>query len=184
MSSRTRAFRPAAVRGLAALLVVSLSGCGYALVGRGSNLPADIADVYVEPLENGTSRPQVEQILTRAISEELVTRRRYAVVDLEAADAILRGTVKSFDVRPVGFDADGLASNFEIAITADMVFRRVPAPGEEEGEVLWQNSRYVFRQDYPLEGAGADYFDRENLAVEETAEEFAETLVTDLLEGF
>lgn len=173
-----------ALRAVSTAAVLLLAGCGYALVGRGSNLPEDIDAVYVEPLVNQTARPQVEQILTSALTDELVTRRRFALVDREEADAVLRGTVSGFTVRPVGFGPDGLASDFEIAITADMIFHRVPTADDEEGEVIWQNSRYVFRQDYPLEEGGGDYFDRENLAIEETAEEFAETLVTDLLEGF
>ncbi|MCP4661619.1 MAG: LptE family protein [bacterium] len=163
-----------------------LAGCGYTLVGRASNIPEDVQNVYVEPLENATSRLQVEQILTQAISDELLTRRRFSVVNSSSeADALLRGTVLTFRVRPVTFDDDGLANNFEIEITADMKFQRPPAAGdEEEGEIIWSNARYRFLQDYPLEEEGADYFDRENLAIEETAIRFAETMVTDLLEGF
>ena len=78
----------------------------------------------------------------------------------------------------------GLADNFEINIAVDMSFERPAQPGEERGEVVWSNKRYVFRDDYPLEEGDAGFFDREDLAIEETAEEFAETLLTDLLEGF
>lgn len=184
----SRAMIPAFLRSpilLAALLALALSGCGYSLAGRASNLPEDIQSIYVETLENNTSRSQVEQILTQAISDELVTRRRFKVVNSAGeADAILRGTVLSFAVRPLTFDDEGLATNFEINITADMAFQRPPRAGEEEGEVVWSNSRYIFREDYPLEGDDAVFFDRENLAIEETAGDFAETLVTDLLEGF
>ena len=162
-----------------------LGGCGYALVGRAANLPEDIRQVYVEALVNQTSRQQVEQILTQAIVDEVVTRRRFEVInDINQADAILRGKVVTFGVRPVTFDMDGLADNFEIAITANMRFERPLAEGEQEPEVIWENSRYVFREDYPLQNVGTAYFDRENLAIEETAESFAKTLVTDLLEGF
>lgn len=167
------------------LLIGLLAGCGYHLVGRASNLPPDIAEIYVAPLENATPRTQLEQILTQALAEELVTRRRFKVVNgEEEADAILRGTVLTFDVRPVTFDAEGLADSFEISITADMKFQRVPTQPDEEGEVIWSNTRYVFREDYALEEEGVGYFDRETLAIEETSVRFAETLVTDLLEGF
>lgn len=173
------------IAALAALAAVLCTGCGYTLAGRASNLPVDVRRIYVETLENETPRSQVEQILTQAISEELVTRRRFNVVNSAGdADAILRGKVLSFSVRPLTFDEDGLATNFEIAITADMIFSRLGAPDGEDGEVLWSNSRYLFRQDYPLEEESAPYFDRENLAIEETSTRFAETMVTDLLEGF
>lgn len=170
--------------GAVTLGAVMLSGCGYALVGRASNIPEDIKKIYVQPLENATARSQVEQILTRSISDELLTRRRYETVNgADEADAILSGTVLSFTVRPVTFDQDGLATSFEIVISADMKFQRRPR-GDEEAETLWSNSRYVFRQDYPLEEAETAYFDRENIAIENTSEAFARTLVTDLLEGF
>ncbi len=169
---------------VAACLVALLTGCGYALVGQASNLPEDVEKVYVEPLENSTSRSQVEQILTRAISDELLTRRRLEVVNsADEADAVLRGTVLNFQVRPLSFDGDGLANRFEVSISADMKFQR-PAQGDEEGEILWANSRYIFREDYPLEEEDQAFFDRENIAIEETSLRFAETLVTDLLEGF
>lgn len=163
-----------------------LTGCGYTLVGQASNIPEDVRRVYVEPLVNATPRAQVEQILTQAISDEMVTRRRNFTVSSNPgdADAILRGTVMSFDVRPLTFDADGLANNFEITITADMRFERPPRPGEDEGDVIWSSSRYFFREDYPLEDDGTPFFDRENQAIEETSVDFAESVVTDLLEGF
>ncbi|MEM9553269.1 MAG: LptE family protein [Acidobacteriota bacterium] len=170
---------------LLGLALLVLGGCGYALVGQASNLPEDVRDIYVEPLENKTPRSQVEQILTEAVIDELVTRRRFSVVNERSeADAILRGSIVDFRLRPLTFDATGLASDFEITITADMRLERQPEPGDEAGEVLWENSRYVFREDYPVSDTGLTFFDRENLAIEETAEPFAETLVTDLLEGF
>ncbi len=167
------------------LAAAILAGCGYTLVGQASNIPSDVRRVYIEPLINGTQRAQVEQILTQALSDEMVTRRRNFAVSssLRDADAILRGKVVSFDVRALTFDEDGLANNFEITITADMRFERPPKPGEDEGEVIWSSSRYFFREDYPLQD-GAAYFDRENLAIEETSVSFAKSMVTDLLEGF
>ncbi len=173
------------VLALTGLTAILCGGCGYTLAGRASNLPEDVRRIYVETLENETPRAEVEQILTQAISDELVTRRRFNIVNSAGdADAILRGKVLSFSVRPLTFDDDGLATNFEIAITAEMIFRRHPTLDGEEGEVLWSNSRYVFREDYPLEEESVPYFDRENLAIEETSTRFAETMVTDLLEGF
>ncbi len=190
MSRRTIAtiiagFRPPLALSLLLLAAVAVAGCGYNLVGLASNIPEDIKLVYIEPLVNSTQRAQVEQILTQAISDELVTRRRFTVANSAAGcDAILRGKVVTFSVRPLTFDSAGLADNFEISITADMKFERPPKLGADEGEVIWSNSRYVFRQDYPLEAGSAGYFDRENLAITETSERFAETMVTDLLEGF
>lgn len=163
------------------LAAVASSGCGYALVGRASNLPEDVRKVYVKPLENRTQRSQVEQYLTDAIADELVTRQRFSLVSgSEDADAELSGVVMAFAVTPVTFDSEGRATEYEISITARMVFQR---PDVEDG-VLWSNERYVFRQSYEVEVSETGYFDQEDVAIRDASSRFAETMVSDLLEGF
>ena len=89
-------------------LTLALLGCGYALVGKGSNIPEDVKSVYLQPLQNRTARQQVEQELTQAIAQELVTRQRFAVVGNAAeATAEITGAVTGFGVVPVTFDNTG-----------------------------------------------------------------------------
>ena len=166
--------------GAGAAVLLILSGCGYALVGRGSNVPEDVREVYLQPLENRTQRSQVEQFLTRSIADELVTRQRFAVVgSADAADAVISGAVVGFNTTPVAFDATGRATEYEIAITAQISFKRTGSD-----QVLWSNDRYTFRESYPIDPSEAGFFDREDEAIEEAAQRFAETMVSDLLEGF
>jgi outer membrane lipopolysaccharide assembly protein LptE/RlpB len=161
-------------------LAATLSGCGYALVGRASNIPADIKTVYLKPLENKTQRAQVEQELTRAIADELVTRQRFSVASSEAeANAEISGAVVGFAVTPVTFDPSGRATQYEIAITAQILFKR---PNVETP--IWRSDRYTFHESYPVEASDAAYFDRENEAIQKASQRFAQTLVSDLLEGF
>lgn len=170
------------------LLVASLTlgACGYALVGRASNIPDDVRQVYLEPLINQTNRSQVEQFLGRAIAGEMVTRQRFAVVTGAIdADAVLSGTVNAFAVTPVTFDPDGRATEYEIVITARMAFTRRDGDDDPENDVvIWSNDRYVFRESYEVDVTPEGYFDQEDEALEEAAERFAETMVSDLLEGF
>jgi outer membrane lipopolysaccharide assembly protein LptE/RlpB len=161
--------------------VLTLLGCGYRLVGTASTIPPEIHKVYLKPLENATGRVLVDQILTRAVADELVTRQRFEVLSSpEGADGEIDGTVTAFSVRPVSFDSDGRATEFEISITAKVLFKQLVP----EEKALWQNDRYNFRDSYQLEASELGYFDRETPAIEATAKKFAETMVTDLLEGF
>jgi outer membrane lipopolysaccharide assembly protein LptE/RlpB len=165
---------------LLAALALCAGGCGYALVGHGSNVPESIQAVYIAPLVNRTQRSQVDQFLTQAIADEMVTRRRFTVVNgREGADAELSGEVVAFGVTPVSFDGEGRATEYEISITAAVEFRRL-----DRDEVIWENDRYLFRENYPVDPSRTDYLDRENQAIEDAAERFAETMVSDLLEGF
>lgn len=164
------------------LLALSLSlGCGYALVGRGSNIPEDVRTMVLRPMENETTRSEVEQFLSQALAEELLARQRFQLVDdEESADAVLQGTVLNFRVTPVTFDDEGRGQEYEITITARMSFTRT----DEDETVLWANERYLFRENYELEISEGSFFDRENLAIEQSSARFAETVITDLLEGF
>lgn len=167
---------------LGSLLVPALlaAGCGYALVGRGSNIPEDVQMVYLAPLENTTTRAQVEQILGQAIADEVVLRGRFDLATGEQeADAVLDGTITGFLVTPVRFDEEGLAEEYEISISATMEFRRTPS-----GEVLWRNPNYIFRENYVLTEEEASFFDREVQAIQSVSTLFAKTLLTDLMEGF
>jgi len=162
------------------VLTAVLAGCGYALVGRGSNIPEDVKSVFLQPLENRTQRSQVEQALTRAIADELVTRQRFSVVgSAEQADAVISGAVVGFLATPVSFDGTGRATEYEISITAQIAFKR-----SGEDKAIWASDRYNFRETYPIEATEAEYFDREDEAIEEASKRFAETMVSDLLEGF
>jgi hypothetical protein len=163
------------------LSVIGLAACGYGLLGRTSNLPTDIQKIYVVPLENLTTRSQVDLLLTRAIIDELVTRRRFEIVNArDKSDAVRSGALTSFTVRPVTFDSSGRATEYEVQIRADMDFKRT-----EGGEVVWEQPQYFFRENYELELEDLDqYFDLEDTTIIVIGERFAETLVIDLLEGF
>ena len=181
-STRPKRFREVWV--LMAALV--LAACGYTLVGRASNIPEDVQQVFLQPFENETARVEVEQFLTQAIADELVTRRRFELVSTEAeSDAVIRGAVTALRVAPITFTNDGRAQEYELTIVVDVSFSRSGTPPDgEEAEVIWANDRYQFKESYPVESADSDFFDQENIAIEESAERFADTMVTDLLEGF
>ncbi len=160
-------------------LIVAMGGCGYGLVGRTSSLPPDIENIYVAPLENKTLRQQVDLILTENIGEEFLRRPRFKLVNsaLEA-HAVLRGAVTGFHVRPVLFGAaEGRASEYEILVTASMDFRRT-----DTDEVLWEQPYYSFSEQYEFDEN--ELIDLEDVAIESVAEDFAQTIVIDILEGF
>ena len=76
--------------------------------------------------------------------------------------------------------AQGRAPEYQIILSVQVCFLRA----NEEHTVLWASDRYQFRKSYPVDVSSALYFDRENLALEDVSQDFAETMVSDLLEGF
>ncbi|MEZ5313095.1 MAG: LPS assembly lipoprotein LptE [Thermoanaerobaculia bacterium] len=102
------------------------------------------------------------------------------VPDAASADAEISGAVTSFITEPYPLpDSEGRATQYEILIVARVkLTQKVP---ERE---LYANEGYQFRASYEVQASELGFQDRETPAIEATAKDFAETLVTDLLEGF
>ncbi|HVT05675.1 MAG TPA: LptE family protein [Thermoanaerobaculia bacterium] len=163
------------------LLCFTLSGCGYALVGTGNFLPPTIKTIQVPTFVNRTSRVELEQRVTQAVAEEMVSRGRLKLVSsAPEADAILRGTIEGFGINPVSINTEGRATQYQVTVTARIEL----VDHKNEDKILWQNEHYYFTENYPINSSASDAFDQETRAINEIARRFAETLVANLLEGF
>lgn len=163
------------------MVLVLVTGCGYTLVGRGNILDPAIRTINVPTLVNRTTRVEVEQQLTQEVASELVSRGRLRLVsDGKDADAVLRGSVTSFNLTPVGIE-QGRATQYQISITASIEL--LDTRGDAES-VIWKNDQYRFVENYQVTQDTADGFEQENRAIREIAVRFAQSLVSNLLEGF
>ena len=176
---------------LAAALVVVLlsltsSGCGYALAGRGSFLPAYIRVVGIPQLQNLSTFFQVEQVLTEKIRTEFIGRGKYAVIPESAgADAIVTGAVTSMTVQPISFTEQQFASRYLITMTL-----RVEFVDARTTQVLWSNPSLTFREEYELSTRsnvaleGAEFLTQERSSFDRIASDVSRTVVTAILEAF
>lgn len=163
------------------LSLLVLAGCGYALVGRGNFLDPKIKTIEVPAFVNRTTRVELEQRVTQAVADEMVARGRLKLVSTPAdADAILRGSIDSFGIFPIAFNQQGRATQYQISITAKIEL----LDHRNEDKVLWKNDQYRFVENYQVNIESTDAFDQETRAIVDIAQRFAETLVTNLLEGF
>ncbi|HKF42987.1 MAG TPA: LPS assembly lipoprotein LptE [Thermoanaerobaculia bacterium] len=163
-----------------ALAVAGLSGCGYTLVGKTSNLPPNIKVIRFQTLVNKTTRVGVEQRLSSEVVRELASRGRFKVQpEAAGADADLAGEVTGFDFFAVAFDQNGRAREYQVRITAKMSLKSLP-----DEKVIWENPAFTFQDNYSLTTTAAAYVDLENDAIDRAAGRFAESLVSSLLEGF
>ena len=164
---------------LAALLV--FSSCGYALVGRGNMLDPSIHTIEVPAFVNKTTRVELEQRVTQSVADEFVSRGRLRLVKTPAeADAILSGSIDSFGIFPIAFNQQGRATQYQVAITANIEL----VDHRHDDKVIWKNDQYRFTENYQVDLLSADAFDQETRAIQEIAGRFAESLVSNLLEGF
>lgn len=177
-------------KGFAVLALIAAgftsSGCGYALSGRGSFLPAYIRIVGIPSLVNNSTFFQVEQILTEKIRTEFIGRGRYTVIPApEGADAVVTGAVTSIAVQPVGFTEQQLASRYLFTLTMKVEFTDA-----RTSQVLWSNSALTFREEYELTTRsntaleGASFLSQERSSFDRIADDVARTVVTAIVEAF
>jgi outer membrane lipopolysaccharide assembly protein LptE/RlpB len=169
------------MKALQILLLAPLlfSGCGYHLAGTGSGLPDHIKTIGLPIFVNNTQGYQVEQKITADIQTVLIQRGKYKVVpETEGVDAILKGTILSVSLVPVTFDSDGRGRDYSVIITAKVTFS-----DQIDKKILFQNPSFVFRGQYEINQEQI-YFDRQSEAVDNIAQDFAESVVSAILEGF
>jgi len=164
------------------LLLLALTGCGYrAETHPIAKLPAGIDTIAVPMFVNKTESYRAEQVLTEAVTRELLNRSSYKIVakDDGSADAVLQGTVVSVDQYPLTYDSQtGRLSSAIVQIR--MAVKLV----DKHGRTLFDNPNYQFREQYQVSREVTSFFDESPPAVDRLSRDFARTLVADVLEGF
>jgi len=162
-------------------LIFSTTACGYHTAGHAVTLPADVQTIAIPAFANQTQTYKIEQRLTAAVVQEMVTRTHYHILNevSDSADATLRGTVITTSTSPLTYDSQtGRASSALVVVTARVTLT------DRHGKVLYQNPSYLFREEYQVSRELSSFFEEDSPALERLSREFARTLVSNVLEGF
>ncbi|MFN2454395.1 MAG: LPS assembly lipoprotein LptE [Pyrinomonadaceae bacterium] len=148
-----------------------------------NQLPARIRTVAVPAFqtEGRALRYKIDTRFTEAVINEIVRRGRGLRVQGEraGADAVVEGVIKDFNFTGVLLDNAGRARVFEITITAAVTVR-----DQIENRVLYDNQNYVFRGEFEFANDPRTFFNEEDPAVQRIARNFAEAVVSTLVNGF
>ena len=157
------------------------TGCGYHTAGHAVTIPDNVRTIAVPAFSNQTQTFKIEQMLTAAVVRELVTRTHYHVINQtnDDADAALHGTVLSTYTTPVSYDSrTGRAASVMVVISLKV------ALVDKQGKVLYQNPSYLFREQYEVSRDLNSFFEEDSPALQRLSRDFAQTLVSNILEGF
>ncbi len=117
----------------ALILAVALAGCGYHLAGEQARLPADVHSLGVGTIANHCREHGLEKSLAFALEREIHVRQHYRMEqDPAGADAVLSGTIRDLIARPIAFDANDFAVQYEITLVLDLTLTR-----PSDGHALW-----------------------------------------------
>lgn len=167
--------------GLLGMAIMLAAGCGYHTAGHASPVFDGVKSIAIPAFLNQTQTYRIEQNLTSAVVQEMVTRTHYRVLNEtgEQADATLRGTVLSTYAAPLTYDSrTGRAASVLV-----IVGMKVTVTGRD-GKVLFENPSYTFREQYQVSRELSSFFEEDSPALERLSRDFARTLVSNILEAY
>lgn len=129
---------------LAVLFLLVCCGCGYRLAGTVNEVPGEIRSLSVGPFRNRSREFGLDRRLEFALEREFYRRGLLRVVeDPDRGEAVLTGTIRAFTTRPVAFDAQDEALEYEAELTLDAQLER-----RVDGAILWKASGMTAIEDY------------------------------------
>jgi hypothetical protein len=145
-----------------------------------SQLPKHIKTVAVPAFQNNALRYKIESRFTRAVMDEIIRKGRGLRVqgDPKGADAVIDGVIRDFVFSGVLLDNKGRARIFEVTVVAAVTVR-----DQVENRVLYDNQNFVFRGEFEFANDPRSFFNEEDPAVQRIARNFAESVVSTLVNG-
>ena len=160
--------------------LLGLTGCGYHTLGAATHLPTGVRTLSVPVFATRTDQYHTEALMTNAVIREFATRTRLRVTPSTGGDpdVVLHGTILSQTVSPLTYNTSTQQSSsylLTIVVAVTLTGR--------DGNILFENRNYVFRQQYQSTTNLPTFFDESPAAEQRLSREFARALVADVLEG-
>lgn len=162
------------------LLAVTLAGCGYHVGPQGSLLPKELHTIAIPQFRNNTVQYKISSYMSEAISRELISRTRYAVVsNPNDADATLYGTVMAYSSGATVSDpTTGRGSGAQVSV--QMQIRLVG----KDGKVIFQRPNFTFQDRYEIAINPGQYLDESQATLVRLSRDVARSVVSAVLENF
>ena len=180
------------MRGALLLLfgLLAAAGCGYHRVGSSAHLPDTVHTLAVPIFKNKTQFYHTEVAMTQAVAREFTDRTRLQVTPQSEADAdaTVNGTIIAESVQPLTYrtSTTGVQAGQRTSTTSSfLVTITVNASVTDRNQrVLYEHSNYVFHEQFETSSDPASFIEEDSPAVQRLSRDFAQALVSDILESF
>lgn len=164
------------------VLIFALAGCGYHSVNSAVHLPKTVHTLAVPTFVNHSQSYHTEVAFTNAVVREFTSRTPYKVFATDkpdVGDAVLEGSINTFQVIPLTYNIQtGQSSSYLITIGASVKVL------DRDKRLLYENKTYTFRQQYQTTQDLVSFIQEDPAAVQRLSRDFAQALVSDILESF
>jgi hypothetical protein len=132
--------------GVVCLFLALILSCGYGFAPKGDYIDKRIQNIYVESFDNKTPQAGIENyVRTAFINQILLTSRFKTVASVEAADAIIKGSVLNINTSPLSYNANTLVAEERTTVIVEINFRE-----KESGKTIWSSKNVTGYVDYKM----------------------------------
>ncbi len=161
------------------LLIILSVGCGgYHLVGTGSGAVGSAENIAIPVFKNNTAEPGLEKNVTAKVREAFIQNGRLRVVREKKADLIFTGNVNHYELRPVSFDTNDNVTEYWVIMNID-----VKVKDTSKNKFLIDQtfrSKWTYKVSSELLSSERARIE----AIDEASSDFAEKMISIVVEGF
>jgi outer membrane lipopolysaccharide assembly protein LptE/RlpB len=161
------------------VMLLAATGCGYHLAGRDNPLLDGINTIAVPYFRNDSFEAGAEAVFTRAFADEFIQSKRLRVVSIDAADVILRGTIKTVREEIISYNKNDKAMEYRVYVTLDLALEK-----RDTGEVLWKRKRLKHSEEYQVSNDIMVTESDKKVALEKVAKDLAKRAEESIIQGF
>jgi len=173
-----------------ALFLCCMAGCGYHRIESTKDTIAWIVrgdTISLGRIYNNTKQGGLEEVFKKAVENRIISSSPWKLTTRGSGSRwILQGTILYYEVRPLGLNlhsgqvrgATGSASRVEIIVVASLQLL-----DGQTGALVEDRPSLTFRNQYRVDQNYAGLENREIQIITSLANDFAESFLTQLLEG-
>jgi len=159
------------------VLVMLISSCGYRFAGQG-NLPEGIRDVGITVFANRTAETGVENIVTRCLIAEFVSRGVKVGGGSKGGHAVLSGSVESLQIHTISRSGQQTALERRVSLSVDVKLAGI------DGAIIWSVKGLTDREAYDVEPEKPGTEQNRTGAIEKLARRLAEVIYARMTDEF
>lgn len=136
-----------------AVILLTLSACGYQLIGGKGIYGGEISSIYVSIFNNSTFESSIAQPVTDSFSKELLMTGLFTL-NREASDAYIKGDIRNVTTAPNALATDGTV--IEKVVTVELLVSLYQRNGTLVKQFGLSDSEY-----YKIQSGAEEYNRRE-----------------------
>lgn len=160
---------------------LTLTGCGYHVVGANSALPKGIQTIAVPAFTSRADQYNLSDQFAAAVAHEFTTRTHYRIVGVhDDPDAILSGSIGTITTFPTVSDpTTGRATDVGISVSLSITLKE-----RTTGKVLYSHQNFAVRDAYEIASDPHQTFVESGPAFQRISESVARDVVASILDNF